>query len=171
MIGWVITLLILLWPQVQAAQQEVLYGLNPDVYVSEVHEARGNFPSDRRDGTPAPHAGRLQDSSGGTHSISRVAAHLTFYYCLPSPGYPLGDSGGWCGTMANGEEVHDGALACGRGLAMGSKLYLASGEYLGECKDTGYLHRYQVDKFFRHSAAGWDWLASLPATTMVVEIR
>ena len=44
-----------------------------------------------------------------------LEARITYFYCNQGAiAASIGDGGGWCGHMANGEIVHEGAAACSR---------------------------------------------------------
>lgn len=77
--------------------------------------------------------------------------YVTAYYCSRVPGWPLGDGGGYCGAMRNGEIVHWGAAACGGYWAMGTVLEI-EGYGVVTCKDTGHLGWTQVDIFMPTNA-------------------
>ena len=80
-----------------------------------------------------------------------VEVYLTAYYCSRVPGWPLGDGGGYCGAMRNGEVVHWGAAACGDYWPLGTVLDIA-GYGVVTCKDTGHLGWTQVDIFMPTNA-------------------
>jgi len=85
---------------------------------------------------------------------------ITYYYCVPGTDERThGDGGGYCGGMANGENVHDGAAACKPGL-LGQRFRI-EGDPTGrtyECTDTGGSvlqdHR---DVWFMNSDDGYAW--------------
>jgi hypothetical protein len=84
--------------------------------------------------------------------ISNVS--LTFYSCLGE---------GFCGAMANGEIVYEGAVACSYDLPLGTQLRIfgdpTSRVYV--CKDRGLLSNTWVDVFFHDPADGWAWQAAV----------
>lgn len=91
-----------------------------------------------------------------THEEPRILgegiwAKVTGYYCEDVGGY-WGDGGGWCGQMANGEVVHEGAAACGYGWEMGQELHIEEPPLNVTCKDRGHLEDYQVDVFSETNA-------------------
>lgn len=70
-------------------------------------------------------------------SVSGVGNEMliTGYYCKYDSGY-YGDGGGFCGHMANGENTHDGAGACGPGIPLGTKFDI-EGYGVVTCEDHG----------------------------------
>ncbi len=85
---------------------------------------------------------------------------ITYYFCVPTGDERThGDGGGYCGGMANGEVVHEGAAACRPGLI--GQRFRIEGDPTGriyECTDTGGSvlqdHR---DIWFMNSADGYEW--------------
>jgi len=85
---------------------------------------------------------------------------ITYYYCVPgSIAASIGDGGGYCGGMANGLTVHDGAAACSADK-LGQR-FTIEGDPTGRvytCEDTGGAvlndHR---DIWFMQSDAGYLW--------------
>lgn len=85
---------------------------------------------------------------------------ITYYYCVPgSNPASIGDGGGYCGGMANGQTVHDGAAACSSDK-LGQRFTIV-GDPTGRtytCEDTGGAvlndHR---DIWFMHSDEGYAW--------------
>ncbi len=73
---------------------------------------------------------------------------VTFYLCPP-----------YCGAMANGNTVFDGAAACGYELSLGQRFRILNDptgrEYV--CEDRGAGPDAWVDIFFADEAAGWAW--------------
>jgi len=93
------------------------------------------------------------------HEIEGIRSNkfITGYYCEFDSGY-YGDGGNFCGTMANGEIVHEGAAACGPSYEFGTVFEI---EGYGEvtCKDTGSaIHDGRIDVFTYYSSG----LASIP---------
>ena len=55
----------------------------------------------------------LQVASAPPASSNQLVASITYYYCTQgSIPASIGDGGGWCGSMANGQVVYEGAAAC-----------------------------------------------------------
>jgi hypothetical protein len=104
----------------------------------------------------APDAPRPPSSADSSY----FETSITYYFCVPGQdtrGH--GDGGGYCGAMANGEQVHDGAAACKPGL-MGQRFRI-EGDPTGRiyvCTDTGGSvlqdHR---DIWFMDSDEGYAW--------------
>jgi hypothetical protein len=83
-------------------------------------------------------------------------APITFYACE-------GAHGGFCGRMASGRIVYEGAAACGRSYKLGTRLGIL-GDPTGRvytCEDRGLLAPTQVDVFWYKEADGWLWLAQV----------
>jgi hypothetical protein len=75
---------------------------------------------------------------------------LTFYDCLGQ---------GFCGQMANGAVVHQGAAACSYDLALGT-MFTIAGDPTGRtyvCEDRGLLVDTHVDIFWNDPADGYRW--------------
>ena len=92
--------------------------------------------------------------------IETVEAKITYYYCTRGTVAPIGDGGGWCGAMANGEVGHQGAAACDRSR-LGERFRIV-GDPLGltyECKDTGGgVHGHHRDIWFDLNDDGHRWI-------------
>ncbi len=102
------------------------------------------------------------EEPGGAPSVVGVPfeTSITYYYCVPgSNPASIGDGGGYCGGMANGQVVHDGAAACAADK-LGQR-FTIEGDPTGRvytCEDTGGAvlndHR---DIWFMHSDEGYAW--------------
>ena len=93
-------------------------------------------------------------------TVSYGLATVTFYYCTPGVrSGAVGDGGGFCGHMANGERVHAGAASCASAY-MGQR-FLIVGDPLNRvyiCKDTGGgVTRSHRDIWFANADEGGDW--------------
>ena len=96
--------------------------------------------------------------------IERVETSISYYYCTQGTiSVSIGDGGGWCGAMANGEVVHQGAAACDRSR-LGERFRIV-GDPLGltfECKDTGSaVHGHHRDIWFDLSDDGYRWIVEV----------
>ncbi|MDA0256972.1 MAG: hypothetical protein O3C25_04425, partial [Chloroflexi bacterium] len=85
---------------------------------------------------------------------------ITYYYCHQGANpRGIGDGGGFCGVMASGSVVYDGAAACAREF-LGQRFRIA-GDPTGRvytCADTGSaVARENRDVWFADSDAGWEW--------------
>jgi hypothetical protein len=81
-------------------------------------------------------------------SIARV--NVTFYDCAEQ---------GFCGNMANGRKVYQGAAACSYDLPFGTRFFI-EGDPTGRiyrCEDRGLLSNTWVDIFWYFPADGWRW--------------
>lgn len=122
--------------------------------------------------------GQLQPASvvwvrGGDVSgvvAETVEASLSYYYCNQGTvAVAIGDGGGFCGRMANGEFVHEGAAACAREL-LGQRFRI-SGDPNGltyTCTDTGSAVRGQHrDIWFDNSDDGYRWIVEVGYTAQI----
>ena len=77
-------------------------------------------------------------------------ARATFYTCA---------GGGFCGAMANGQQVFAGAAACSSDLPFGTRFFLnaAPARTVYTCLDRGALSATWVDIWFYSPAEGWAW--------------
>jgi hypothetical protein len=94
-----------------------------------------------------------------------LRARITIYGCT-------GPGGGFCGGMASGGRVFEGAAACSRDLPFGTKLRVI-GDPTGrvyECLDRGALAATWVDVFFNNTADGVAWQRALGTTVANIEI-
>lgn len=89
-----------------------------------------------------------------------VQATVSFYYCEVGPGgLHVGDGGGFCGIMRNGDVVFSGAAACAYEF-LGQRFRIVGDptQRVYICADTGSavlgMHR---DIWFMDSDDGWDW--------------
>ena len=104
--------------------------------------------------TPAPAA------TTAYRTVSYGRAAIMFYYCAPGMrSGAVGDGGGFCGYMANGQRVHAGAASCA--AAYLGQRFLIAGDPLNRvytCEDTGSAvtagHR---DIWFADADEGGDW--------------
>lgn len=119
--------------------------------------------------TPVPVAAPVP--TGTPSTVSYGVAEVTFYYCTPGVRYgAVGDGGGFCGYMANGERVHAGAASCASAY-MGQR-FLIVGDPLDRvytCEDTGggvtTGHR---DIWFASADEGGDWWRQVGRTAEIL---
>jgi hypothetical protein len=95
----------------------------------------------------------------------KMTATLTFYDCLVQK---------FCGAMANGQKVYEGAAACSYNLAFGT-MFTIAGDPTGRvyvCKDRGLLPNTHVDIFWNDPADGWRWQRAVGSrgTIEIVEL-
>ena len=105
---------------------------------------------------------------GGT----TVEARITYFYCNQGTiSAGIGDGGGFCGHMANGEIVHEGAAACSRdNFRQRFRIIGDPNGLIYTCKDTGNaVHGEQRDIWFDNSDDGLNWIREV-GTTALVEI-
>ncbi|TAJ19746.1 MAG: hypothetical protein EPO65_05830 [Dehalococcoidia bacterium] len=93
-------------------------------------------------------------------TISYGVAQITFYYCSAGArSGSVGDGGGFCGFMANGQRVHAGAASCAAAY-MGQR-FLIAGDPLARvytCEDTGgAVTRGHRDIWFGDADEGGEW--------------
>jgi hypothetical protein len=99
-------------------------------------------------------------------SKGHMSSTLTFYDCLGQ---------GFCGTMANGRKVHEGAAACSYNLAMGTMFTIAGDPtnrvYI--CEDRGMLPNTHVDIFWNDPADGYWWQSQvgMSGTLDIIQVR
>ncbi len=95
---------------------------------------------------------------------------ITYYYCVPgSNPAAIGDGGGYCGAMANGQTVFDGAAACAPDR-LGQR-FTIEGDPTARtytCADTGgsVLNDHR-DIWFMHSDEGYAWWSALGPTAYI----
>lgn len=112
-------------------------------------------------------------ATGGYNTVSYGPATITFYYCSSGArSGAVGDGGGFCGYMANGQRVHEGAASCAAAY-MGQR-FLIVGDPLNRvytCEDTGGAvtasHR---DIWFADSDAGGDWWRAVGQSAEILVI-
>ncbi len=109
-------------------------------------------------------------AGAGPAVVETVEATLSYYYCNQgSLAASIGDGGGWCGAMANGEIVHEGAAACAR-EHLGQRFRIVD-DPLGltyTCKDTGSaVHGQHRDVWFDNSDDGYRWIVEVGYTAQV----
>lgn len=106
-----------------------------------------------RRGPDAPRPPSSEDSDYFETSI-------TYYFCVPGDNpRSHGDGGGYCGSMANGQQVHEGAAACKPGL-LGQRFRIEGDptERIYTCTDTGgSVLRDHRDIWFMNSDDGFAW--------------
>lgn len=94
-----------------------------------------------------------------------LRARITIYGCI-------GPGGGFCGGMASGFSVYEGAVACSYDLPFGTKLTI-EGDPTGrvyECLDRGALSNTWVDVFFYDTSEGIAWASQLGGTVANITI-
>ena len=122
---------------------------------------------------PAAAVPTAATATSGFRTASYGVASITFYYCAPGArNGAVGDGGGFCGYMANGERVHAGAASCAAAY-MGQQFVIA-GDPLNRvytCKDTGGAvtagHR---DIWFADADEGGDWWRGVGRTAEILVI-
>jgi hypothetical protein len=95
----------------------------------------------------------------------KMTATLTFYDCMVQR---------FCGKMANGQVVYEGAAACSYNMAFGT-MFTIHGDPTGRvyvCKDRGLLPNTHVDIFWNDPADGWRWQRAVGSrgTIEIVEL-
>ena len=88
---------------------------------------------------------------------------VTFYACIGS---------GFCGLMANGQQVFDGAAACSFGMPFGTRFFI-NADPAGRvytCLDRGALAAPWVDIWFYDPADGWAWQAQVGTSSSAITI-
>ena len=95
---------------------------------------------------------------------------LTYYYCTRGAiAAAIGDGGGFCGHMANGELVHEGAASCARSL-MGERFRVIGdpNDRIYKCTDIGggvdLGHR---DIWFADSDSAYAWWRAVGPTAVI----
>ena len=114
----------------------------------------------------APDAPKPPSSADSTY----FETSITYYYCVPgSDPRSHGDGGGYCGAMANGQQVFEGAAACRPGL-LGQRFRIEGDptQRIYVCADTGGSvlqdHR---DIWFMNSDEGYAWWAALGSRAFI----
>ncbi len=81
---------------------------------------------------------------------TKLSSTVTFYDCT---------AGGFCGRMANGQQVFLGAAACSYNMPFGTKFRLENdpANRVFVCADRGALSTSWVDIWFYDNADGWAW--------------
>ncbi len=89
-------------------------------------------------------------------------ARITFYSCTGE---------GFCGGMASGDQVYEGAVACSEDIPLGTPLRILSDPSgrVFVCLDRGLLSPTWIDVFFYNAADGWAW-QSVVGTISDIEI-
>src|SRR5439155_8107301 len=87
---------------------------------------------------PEPSAAVVEPATGDTER----SVALTFYNCY-------GQGGGYCGGMAGGTGVYEGAAACGYEFRLGQRFSLGGRDFV--CEDRGLGPYDWIDIFF------WDY--------------
>ena len=113
---------------------------------------------------------RRDDSTLVTVTTDQRTASITYYYCQQGTNpASIGDGGGFCGAMASGQIVYEGAAACAPGY-MGQRFTIL-GDPSGRtytCADTGSAvageHR---DIFFHTSDDGYAWWVQVGSTATI----
>ena len=118
-----------------------------DAANTEIGEAWSEPPAPEPTPTPAPPTPEPE--------VMQVA--LTFYTCEP---FCLGD------TMANGQPLEAGDVACGYALSTGQRFVFNGAEYM--CEDRGGGPYYWVDFWMPDHATGYAWQVRVGAVGEIV---
>jgi hypothetical protein len=108
---------------------------------------------------PARGAATTLGRASGYAPGTRLYARITMYGCV-------GRGGGFCGGMASGITVFEGAAACSTDMPFGTK-FTIDGDPTGrtyECLDRGHLSSPWVDVFFYNTEEGFAWAGFLGGT-------
>jgi hypothetical protein len=108
---------------------------------------------------PARGAATTLGRASGYAPGTVLYARITMYGCQ-------GRGGGFCGGMASGITVFEGAAACSSDMPFGTKFTIA-GDPTGrtyECLDRGHLSSPWVDVFFYNTEDGFAWAGFLGGT-------
>jgi hypothetical protein len=89
--------------------------------------------------------------------VLNLNSRLTFYDCMDQ---------GFCGAMANGEDVYEGAAACSYDLSFGTRFIIHGDptKRIYVCKDRGLLSDTHVDIFWYRPEDGWLWQTVVGST-------
>lgn len=121
--------------------------------------------------TPTPTPTATPEPTATTEPEGEVVeARITYFYCNQGEiAAGIGDGGGWCGHMANGEIVHPGAAACSRDN-FGQRFRIIGDplDRIYTCKDTGgAVHGEHRDIWFDNSDEGFNWIRVVGDTAQV----
>ena len=116
---------------------------------------------------------RRNDSTSVTVTTDQRTATISYYYCQQGTNPAgIGDGGGFCGAMASGQIVYEGAAACAPGY-MGQRFTIV-GDPNGRtyaCADTGSAvsgeHR---DIFFQNSDDAYAWWVQMGGNAATINI-
>jgi len=104
----------------------------------------------------------------------RFETSITYYFCVPGLNPAShGDLGGYCGSMANGEVVHEGAAAClPRHLGQRFRITGDPAGRIYTCTDTGgsVLNDHR-DIWFMNSDEGYAWWLAVGERAVIEIIR
>jgi hypothetical protein len=130
--------------------------------IAEVEAARAAQASSAR---PAPGTATSLGRASGYAVGTVLNARLTIYGCT-------GPGGGFCGGMASGVKVFEGAAACSYDLPFGTRFRIHSDPTgrVYECLDRGHLASSWVDVFFYNTSEGIHWASLLSGTRVTIEI-
>lgn len=131
---------VLVLPEVWNGEQTIVGEVRPLPRAEVLSEPASDVPQS----TPSPTA----------TPTTPLTVHLTFYVCA---GAPPGQS--YCGTMASGSTVYEGAAACGYGMALGERFRIV-GDPTGRtytCEDRGAGPYWWIDVFWYEYANGRPW--------------
>ena len=109
--------------------------------------------------TPARPASASVAASSALQPGDRVTVTVSYYYCEQVAGGYVGDGGGFCGRMRDGNPVYPGAAACD--YANFGQRFRIEGDPTGRiytCADTGgSVHGGHRDIWFLNNRDGADW--------------
>lgn len=114
---------------------------------------------------PAPVAAAPEPTPAPPAALRKISGvNITFYDCANQ---------GFCGNMANGRRVYEGAAACSYDLPLGTRFYIEGDPTTRtyRCEDRGLLVNTWVDIFWYHQLDGWRWQEAVGryGTIVIVE--
>lgn len=94
---------------------------------------------------------------------TKLASTVTFYACV-------GDPGAFCGNMANGQQVFEGAAACSSNLPFGTRFRIENDPTgrVFTCGDRGALSATWVDLYFYDAADGWAFQSIVGTSSNII---
>jgi hypothetical protein len=145
-----------------AEQQRVidtLLNIHKWAETEKAYQAEQAARAARSVAAPPPGTSATLGRASGYAPGTRLYARITMYGCV-------GRGGGFCGGMASGITVFEGAAACSSDMPFGTK-FTIEGDPTGrtyECLDRGHLSSPWVDVFFYNTEEGFAWAGFLGGT-------
>jgi hypothetical protein len=141
--------------------QELVSALN-QLAAEEQARAASAAASNARVSAGAPYS---RNAASGYAPGTVLRSRITIYGCV-------GPGGGFCGGMASGVGVFEGAAACSSDMKFGTRFRIHSDPTgrVYECLDRGHLNSTWVDIFFHDTREGIAWQSLLGGTIAQIEI-
>ena len=142
--------------------QAMVSALNQLAAEERARNAAAAAPAASAAGRGVPYT---RNGASGYAAGTVLRSRITIYGCV-------GPGGGFCGGMASGVRVFEGAAACSSDLPFGTRFTIQGDPTarVYECLDRGHLNSTWVDVFFYSTSEGIAWQSMIGGTIAQIQI-